>query len=153
MTNYDGSRFHHSKRRAPTTTAQSTCIWACEMCGFKFNKDHAVKCKTCRHKAPVTQFGVKLTGNCYMTAVFSARPPQKVELMRAFNPISGATIEAVLDGTSDVPLQTRIIRTFIRELGTTQVRFSPREASSDENCLQNHEHNPLTYVTTTNATH
>jgi len=79
-----------------------------------------VKCKMCHHKAPVTQFSIKLAGNHYLTAVFSARPPQKVELMRSFNPLSGKTLEAVLDGTGDVPLQTRIIRTFIRELGSTQ---------------------------------
>jgi len=90
------------------------------MCGYKFNKDHAVKCKTCRYKAPVTQFSVKVNGNHYLTAVYSARPPQKVELMRAFNPLMGTSIEAVLDGTGDVPLQSRIIRTFIREIGATQ---------------------------------
>ena len=117
----DGSRFSHSKRRrGGESTAKTNCIWSCEICGFKFNKDHAKKCEMCGFKSPVTQFGFSLSGQHYLCSVHSARPPQKVDLLRALRTKDSVMVETVLDGTSDVQLPTRIIRTFIREYGATQ---------------------------------
>ena len=118
----DGSRFTHSKRRSggAGTTAKGGCIWSCEICGFKFNKDHAKCCEMCGFKSPVTQFGFILSGQHYLCSVHSARPPQKVDLLRALRTKDGVTLENVLDGTSDVELPTRIIRTFVRKYGVSQ---------------------------------
>ncbi|GMH76431.1 hypothetical protein TrST_g1969 [Triparma strigata] len=119
---FDGSRFSHSKRRSQnaSSTAKTACIWACDVCGYKFNKDHAVKCEMCEFKGPVTRFGFVIRGAHFLCSVHSARPPEKVDLLRACNTKSGTQLETVLDGTSDVELPTRIIRTFIREHGATQ---------------------------------
>ena len=123
MVNYDGSRFCHRKRRpgvGELSSAKTSCIWYCEICGFKFNRDHAKKCEMCGQKGPVTQFGVGISKCHYLCSVHSARPPQKVDLLKALNVTTGKTLEVVLDGTTEADLPIRIIRTFVREIGPTQ---------------------------------
>ncbi|GMH85179.1 hypothetical protein TL16_g10148 [Triparma laevis f. inornata] len=119
---YSGSRFSHSKRRSQnaSSTAKTVCIWSCDVCGYKFNKDHAKKCEMCEFKGPITRFGFVIRGAHFLCSVHSARPPEKVDLLRALNIKTGKQLETVLDGTSDVELPTRIIRTFIREHGASQ---------------------------------
>jgi len=123
--NYSGSKFQSTKRRRndPTssTSFKQLCIWACEICGYTYNDDHALKCVMCNQRGPVTRFGVKIGGTSYLCGVSGARPPQKVDLLRATMVKDGKVLEIVLDGTGDIPLQNRVIRTLVREIGHTQM--------------------------------
>ena len=85
----------------------------------------------CEFKGPVTRFGFVIRGAHFLCSVHSARPPEKVDLLRACNIKSGTQLETVLDGTSDVELPTRIIRTFIREHGATQQVRGCKERSDE----------------------
>ena len=119
-TAYAGSKFQSSKRRRFESSSKQRCIWSCEICGYAHNTDHAISCCMCNHKGPVTRFGVKINGLSYLCSVHSARPPQKVDLLRATMARDGSLLEMVLDGTSELPLANRIIRTLVREIGGTQ---------------------------------